>query len=418
MKTFEEMYKILSESAISGNIGQEVKKLKDEKDCHAHLDCLLNPQNYAPVIKLEKCECGSKLDSKCIKGCKFGALISGNDGDGDIIIDKEKCTGCGVCISSCNKGNFRPNKELIPVINTIRSNNSHVYALIAPAFIGQLSNSVSPGQIRAAFKKAGFAGMIEVALFADILTLKEALEFDRRIKTSKDFQLTSCCCPIWISMIRKIYKQLTPHIPASVSPMIACGRAVKLLHPNSTTVFIGPCLAKRAEARENDIKDAIDYVLTFNEIKDLFDMLSIDLNDMENLEKNHSSKSGRIYARAGGVSEAVSDTLKRIQRHGNISIKSRKADGIKECKEMINDLVSGKTSENFFEGMGCKGGCVGGPRAILNKEEGTINVNKYGDQAQYPTPIDNPYVIELLGRLGFDTAESLLKDNKIFTRNF
>ena len=49
--------------------------------------------------------------------------------------------------------------------------------------------------------------MIEVALFADILTLKEALEFDRNIVTEADYQLTSCCCPMWIGMIRKIYQE-------------------------------------------------------------------------------------------------------------------------------------------------------------------------------------------------------------------
>ena len=36
----------------------------------------------------------------------------------------------------------------------------------------------------------------------------------------------------------------------------------------------------------------------------------------------------------------------------------------------------------------------------------------------YPTPIDNPYVIELLHRLGFDTVESLLEHSDIFTRDF
>ena len=73
--------------------------------------------------------------------------------------------------------------------------------------------------------------MVEVALFADILTLKEALEFDKNILTDKDFQLTSCCCPMWIAMIRKVYHELIPHVPASVSPMAACGRAIKALHP-------------------------------------------------------------------------------------------------------------------------------------------------------------------------------------------
>ena len=74
--------------------------------------------------------------------------------------------------------------------------------------------------------------------------------------------------------------------------------------------------------------------------------------------------------------------------------------------------------QNFFEGMGCAGGCVGGPKAIIDRNAGCENVNQYGDEATYKTPIDNPYVIELLHRLGFDTIESLLEDSEIFTRYF
>ena len=85
---------------------------------------------------------------------------------------------------------------------------------------------------------------------------------------------------------------------------------------------------------------------------------------------------------------------------------------------MINDLLEGKTDANFFEGMGCIGGCVGGPKALIDREAGRENVNQYGDQATYPTPIDNPYVIELLQRLGFDTVEALLEKSDIFTRRF
>ena len=85
---------------------------------------------------------------------------------------------------------------------------------------------------------------------------------------------------------------------------------------------------------------------------------------------------------------------------------------------MINDILEGKTTENFFEGMGCVGGCVGGPKALIDRELGKEHVDRYGDEATYPTPIDNPYVIELLHRLGFDTVEALLEKSDIFTRNF
>ena len=260
--------------------------------------------------------------------------------------------------------------------------------------------------------------MIEVALFADILTLKEALEFDQNILQESDYQLTSCCCPMWIAMIRKIYHELMPHVPGAVSPMVACGRAIKSLYPDAVTVFVGPCIAKKAEAREQDIADAVDYVLTFQEARDIFEAAQIDPGALPEDDKDHSSRAGRIYARKGGVSEAVKATVNRLNPDRKITVRTQQADGVPACKEMLSALREGKTNANFFEGMGCTGGCVGGPKALINREEGTEQVEAYGARAAYPTPIDNPYVIELLHRMGFDTVESLLEHSDIFTRNF
>jgi iron only hydrogenase large subunit-like protein len=85
---------------------------------------------------------------------------------------------------------------------------------------------------------------------------------------------------------------------------------------------------------------------------------------------------------------------------------------------MMNDLVSGNADANFFEGMGCVGGCVGGPRAILDREDGRKNVEEYAKGAVFETPLENYYVIELLKRLGLETIERLLEDNEIFTRKW
>ena len=82
-------------------------------------------------------------------------------------------------------------------------------------------------------------------------------------------------------------------------------------------------------------------------------------------------------------------------------MKIRRADSVPECGAMNDSILKGNHEGNFFEGMGCKGGCVGGPKALVNREEGKKNVQAYSDEAQYKTPAENPYVIELLKKLGF-----------------
>lgn len=416
MTTFEELYNKLVNDTINGT---------DRENEHEHdidlydgnqLDCLLHPEKHPLIWRIGDCDCSSQQQEKCSQNCPFDAITM--DEHGQTKIDPELCVGCEICVDHCKAEKLTSSKDIIPTLKAIRQNKGLSYALVAPAFLGQFSKEVTPGKLRSALKQIGFDGMVEVAVFADILTLKEALEFDRNIQEESDYQLTSCCCPIWIALIRKIYHELMPHVPGSVSPMIASGRTIKQLHPDAVTVFVGPCVAKKAEAKEKDLIGAVDYVLTFQEVQDIFEAMEIDPAKMEDSERDHSSRAGRIYAHTGGVSEAVQSTVERLNPNRSISVRTQQADGVPACKEMIKDLLEGKTNANFFEGMGCKGGCVGGPKSMIDREEGRKNVIEYAKTASFSTPIDNPYVIELLHRLGFDTIESLLEDSDIFTRHF
>ncbi len=411
MEKFEALYKDVVDAAVKNDLGKLFDK-GGECDGH-HLDCLLNPKKYPPVVRLGKCTCG---DDGCDEICFYNAVS--RDANGNVVISAKDCVGCGECIKNCKKHNLTDIKEVVPIFEIINSGDAPVYALIAPAFLSQFSPDMTPGKLRLAFKILGFAGMIEVALFADILTLKEALEFDAAVVNEEDFMLTSCCCPLWVAMIRKVYSRLAPYMPPSVSPMAASGRAIKKLYPDAKTVFIGPCIAKKAEARQDDIKDAVDFVLTFREIDDIFRAAGIDPEKLLEDERDHSSAAGRIYARTGGVSKAVEDTVRRLMPQRDIQVKAVQADGVPACKAMLNEVMEGRTDANFIEGMGCPGGCVGGPRVLIDPKEGTKNVDAYAAEARIKTPADNPYVLELLAKLGFDTIESLTRGHNMFTRDF
>lgn len=409
--TFNDLYEKLLTSAAEQNHGAFQKTLRAQKDSTA-IDCLLHPEKYAPVWKTAPCDCEGT--PACVSRCIYSAITRNETGD--IVVDKARCVGCAECIEACATGRLTASKDVLPVLDALKNAKGPVYALAAPAIVGQFGD-VSLGKIRSAFKAIGFAGMVEVALFADILTLKEALVFDREIKTDADFMLTSCCCPIWIAMVRRGFSQYMKKIPDAVSPMIASGRAVKRLEPSAMTVFIGPCLAKKVEAREKDVADAVDFVLTFEETRDIFNAFRIDFSELEEDEKEHSSRGGRIYGRTGGVSEAVRDTVRRLNPRRTINVHAEQADGTKSCRELLRRLQEGKITANFLEGMGCEGGCAGGPKVLIHPDDGKCFVNMYGKASPYETPLDNPNVRDMLTHLGFESIESLLRDN-IFTRHF
>ena len=408
MKIFQQLYEDLLRQKVS--VEEPLPKEYDPK----HLDCLLYPEEYAPVISTDTCaDC---FERACQKSCIFDAIETGKEGE--LFINPSRCEGCAACIDACKSNHLAASKDVLPAMRAVRNASGPVYLMIAPAFSGQFRGHVTAGKLRSACKALGFTGMVEVALFADILTLKEALEFERHVREPGDFQLTSCCCPVWIAMIRKRYHELLPHVPGAVSPMVACGRFLKRIHPDAVTIFAGPCLAKKKEAKEPDIADAVDYVLTFQEMQDIFDAAEISLEELPEEEKEHASKAGRLYARTGGVSQAVEEMVRQLSPDGKIGVRCEQANGTKECMEMMRRIQNKETDANFFEGMGCVGGCVGGPKAIIDSEKGKRYVDEYAKNSIYQTPLENPYVRKLLEELGFETVEELLEDNTLLTREF
>jgi len=420
--TYDDIFGRLVKSAFAGDLEGEIARINSYGPGY-----IQDYVKYASgrgeedgvVFKVRDCERGRGCgENRCQAACLFGAIS--RDEEGKVVIKRDYCSDCGECVKVCDYGCLVDKKEFVPLVRLLQDRTVPVYAIVAPAFVGQFGPDVTPGKLRTALKRLGFYGMIEVALFADMLTLKEALEFDINVRKEGDFVLTSCCCPMWVAMIRKVYKQLVPRISPSVSPMVACGRGVKRIHPEARAVFIGPCVAKKAEAKEEDVKDAVDAVVTFKELQQVFEAVGINPAELEDEPSEHSSEAGRIYARTGGVSQAVAATLRRLRPHRDIPLKAVQADGVRECRKMLEEALAHQGEANFYEGMGCTGGCVGGPQAVIDPGLGAEQVNRYGSQAVSRTPADNPYVLELLKALGYMEIDELLEGEKanMFVRDF
>lgn len=300
-------------------------------------------------------------------------------------------------------------------------NNTKVIATVAPAIIGQFGENVSMDQLRTAFIKLGFTDMIEVAFAADMLTIKEACEFNSHINSFNDLLITSCCCPMWIGMIKGVYSSLVKHVTPSVSPMIAAARVIKYLNSDVKIVFIGPCIAKKAEAREKDLIGDVDLVLTFEEVKGLFETLNIDPSQLqETITSEYASRCGRLYAKANGVTKAINDAVKELYPDKASLFKGKSASGVKSCKELLTEIQSSNTKFNFIEGMGCIGGCVGGPKKLIDTNNGTKYVKEFAYSSPIKIPTHSDIIIDLFKRLGINDFEDLLDEEKtkIFHRNF
>lgn len=375
------------------------------------------------VHKLDGCvtDCQSDSNSKyaCERTCPFNAIYFDN-ATHSTQINSERCLNCGLCVDACKDGRILDLVEFIPVVDLIK-NNKTVIAAVAPAISGQFGSDVSMDQLRAAFIKVGFTDMVEVAFAADILTIKEAVEFNKHVDNPNDLMITSCCCPMWVGMLKKVYSDLIPNLSPSVSPMVATGRVIKELNKDAKVVFIGPCIAKKAEAKEKELASAIDFVLTFQEVDNIFKTLEIEPSKLNPVpSKEYASRGGRLYARTGGVSIAVGDTIEELYPTKYKIYNPLKVEGVKECKEVLNKATKGELKYNFLEGMGCIGGCVGGPKANIPAEEG----RKFVDNVAYNSPIKVPLHSEtldnVLSKIGINSIDDFEDHEKmaIFERNF
>ena len=323
---------------------------------------------------------------------------------------------------ACSLDSLNGKATLVPLIEMLKNREIPVYATVAPAFTGQFGPDVTAGKLRSALLKIGFADMAETALGADLVTMKEALEFCAHVNQPGDILITSCCCPVWIQLISTRFPKLKNKISPSVSPMVASGRVIKEYHPESKVVFIGPCMAKKAEAVMPDIAGVIDHVLTFQELKSLFEAAGIDPAQEIDEENAQASWAGRVFARTGGVSDAVKRTLEKLvpERAGDFN--PVKVDGVPDCLKILESIEAGTCEYNFIEGMGCKGGCVGGPGKLVDFATTTPEVDAYGNQSEAKTPVDNPAIYALLARLGGSVKDADLRGEgpigKILNRTF
>lgn len=379
--------------------------------------------NKRLIEKLDSCSLSCKKEGeekcKCQLSCPFDAIMYDN-GNKTTYINYDLCVGCGLCVDSCKEGKILDKVDFLPILDLVK-NNKTVIAAVAPAIIGQFGEKVTLDQLRAAFIKIGFSDMVEVAFAADMITIKEAVEFNNHVNSPKDLMITSCCCPMWVGMLKKVYKELVPNLSPSVSPMIGTGRVIKKLNPDAKVVFIGPCIAKKAEAKEKDLLGDIDFVLTFQELDNIFKAFDVNPEELEGIPtKDYASRGGRLYARTGGVSIAVGEAVEELYPHKAKLFKAIKAEGVRECKDILNKALTGEIEANFIEGMGCVGGCVGGPKAIIPKEQGKISV----DNLAYDSPIKiathSSTMDSVLEKLNITSLKDFEDHNKtkVFHRNF
>ncbi|MCD7825962.1 MAG: 4Fe-4S dicluster domain-containing protein [Clostridiaceae bacterium] len=299
----------------------------------------------------------------CRRACPVDAIQVGEDGK--VTINDEKCIRCGACIHACPFGAVTDSSRMIEVIEALKSDKP-VYALVAPAAEGQFGRDITMESIRNGVKGLGFKDMVDVAIGADFVSDSEAKEWAEAYQQGK--KMTTSCCPAFVHMIRRHFPELIDNISTTVSPMAATARLVKAMHKDAVCIFIGPCIAKKSEAGQDQEHpgDNADLVLTFEELNAMLRAKNITLEPCTMEEQNGSIHAKR-YSNSGGVTKAVKQAL--MEQGTSAGVNVRQCNGAEECRKALFLMKAGKLPEDFIEGMSCEGGCVAGPGNILEERE-------------------------------------------------
>ncbi len=293
------------------------------------------------------------LERPCKKACPVDAITY--DEYGICMIDEKKCIQCGACIHSCPFGAIGTKTFMVDVIRLINA-GKRVVAMVAPATEGQFGADITMASWKTALKKVGFADMVEVALGGDLTAAAEAAEWAEAYKEGK--KMTTSCCPAFVNMIKQHFPAQLANMSTTVSPMCAVSRMLKERDPETVTVFIGPCIAKKSETLDLNIRDNADYAMTFGEIRAMMRAKGVELEPEENSCQD-GSVYGKRFGNSGGVTAAVVQCFKEMNEE--IEPKVLRCNGAAECKKALLLLKVGRLPEDFVEGMACVGGCVGGP---------------------------------------------------------
>ncbi len=316
----------------------------------------------AEYLKLKQSNC--KNCYKCIRNCPVKS-IRFSDNQANII--NEECILCGHCFVVCPQ-NAKEIRDDIPTAKELIAAGKPVYASMAPSFVANYQVTIH--SMENALKQLGFTGVEETALGATIV--KKQYEF--MVNTAKQDVIISSCCPTVNLLIQKYYPEALPYLAPVLSPMLAHCMDIKRRLPDAQTVFIGPCISKKAEAES--YPGFVDCALTFEELSAWFTEEKITLEYSE--DKNIESRA-RLFPTAGGIL--------RTMAASNPAYTYVAIDGIENCIHAIKDVLNGRLSRCFIEMSACTGSCIGGP--TMDKSHNSpirdyMAVNGYAGMQDFP----------------------------------
>ena len=299
----------------------------------------------AEYLEFKQAKC--KNCYKCLRECPVKA-IDVKDLQAKIIDDR--CILCGKCTIVCPQNAKFVHSDVDLIWQMLNDPNNRVIASVAPSFVS--SFDVDDFQaFKIALGKLSFADAEETAVGAK----EVSKEYKRLLKSGEFKNLISSACPAACRMIQLYYPSALKYLAPIDSPMIAHAKMLRERHPDAKIIFIGPCIAKKREAKESGL---LDGVLTFEDLKNMFDQKGIVPTEISHFSFDQNQGEAN-YAKHYPTRRGIIKSFETLpEGYEYIAI-----DGAQKCQETLEniDYLSG----TFLELSCCVESCINGPCSLI-----------------------------------------------------
>jgi iron only hydrogenase large subunit-like protein/nitrogen-specific signal transduction histidine kinase len=285
----------------------------------------------------------------CVRECPAKAIrIVGGQAE---VID-ERCIACGNCTKVCSQGAKVFLNTTDRVMKLLES-DPKVAAIVAPSFPAEFSDIPDHHTLTGMIRSLGFEYVAEVSFGADLV----ADRYKKLVSEEKNFYISSDC-PSIVNYIKFYHPSLVDNLAPIVSPMVAMSRVMREKYGMDTKiVFIGPCIAKKAESSE------IDEAITFTELRDMLADRGISAETSEPVDFDQPlGGRGAIFPVARGLLQTAKISDNAIT--GNIIA----AEGRIDFQGALKEFEAGLIKNQHMELLCCEG-CIMGPGLSKNGKQ-------------------------------------------------
>jgi len=278
----------------------------------------------------------------CVRECPAHAIrIVG--GQAEVIT--ERCIACGNCTKVCSQGAKVFTNTVDHVLKVLEKPGIKA-AIVAPSFPAEFYDVADHKMIVGMIRALGFDLVSEVSFGADLV----AQRYRDMISEAAGRNYISSDCPAIVSFIRFYHPDLTENLMPVVSPMVAMTKVMRQKYGDDiSVVFIGPCVAKKAENGE------VDASITFLELREMLEEAGIRADAVIPSEFDPPlGGRGAIFPVTRGLLQTAGVNDDAIT--GNIIA----AEGRIDFQEVIKEFEEGKIGGQHLELLCCEG-CIMGP---------------------------------------------------------